>query len=241
MPTRKPRLSQTERGTYFTAARDLREAGVEIKSLEDFSKNTRAIDVRVAGGLGSMVTESSFGRVHYAVWVHLVARHACRLLGCRITTRWDHHIMLNSFGERALCKLGPLDYTQAEVLNQRIEESLVFSHPGDVVEGMILATGIRPIPQVFGRGMRVPFEMTFEDEFENEIRVDAELCVERETKPKRAGVRRGTGLYGTASRGVASREALGGPQREHGFPNYLRTMKEVPQHNARRAKADAEM
>ena len=95
--------------------------------------------------------------------------------------------MLNSFGERALCKLGPLDYTQAEVLNQRIEESLLFSHPGDVVEGMILATGIRPIPQVFGQGMRVPFEMTFEDEFENEIRVDAELCVERETKPKRAG------------------------------------------------------
>ena len=104
--------------------------------------------------------------------------------------------MLNNFGNRALCKLGHLDYTQAEVLNEQIEESLVFSHPGDVVEGMILATGIRPIPQVFGRGMRVPFKLTFEDQFENEINVEAELCVEREAKPKRVDVRRGTGLYG---------------------------------------------
>ena len=65
------------------------------------------MDISVAGGLGSLVSESSHGGVHYAVWVRLVARYACRLLGCRITTRWDDQIVLNSFDERAsLCKLG---------------------------------------------------------------------------------------------------------------------------------------
>jgi len=144
--------------------------------------------------------------------------------------------MLSSFGNRALCKLGHLDYTQAEVLNERIEESLLFSHPDDVVEGMILTTGIRPIPQVFGRGMRVPFKLTFEDQFENEINVEAELCVEREAKPKRAAVRRGTGLYGAAaaSRGVAVSEDLGGPQRPRAFSSYLDKIKGVPEHNASR-------
>jgi hypothetical protein len=151
--------------------------------------------------------------------------------------------VLNGFGDRALCKLGHLDYTQDEVLNQRIEESLLFSHPGDVVEGVILATGVWPIPQVFGRGMRVPFELTFEDQFENEINVESELCVEREAKPKRAAVRRGTGLYGpaTASRGVAAREDLGGPHRQHGSSSYLHTIEGVPRHNVRREKADAKM
>jgi hypothetical protein len=236
MPTRKPRLSQTERGTYFTAARQLREAGVEIKSLEDLSQSVRAIDIIVAGGLGSLASESSHARIHYAVWVRLVARAACTLLRCRMTTKWDAHIVLNSYGGASLCKLGPLDYTPAEVLNQRIEESLRFNHPGDMVEGVILATGIRPIPEGFGQGMRAPFELTFEDQFENEISVEGELALERTAKPKRAAARCGTGLYGAAaaSRGVAVSEDLGGPQRPRAFSSYLDKIEGVPEHNASR-------
>jgi hypothetical protein len=102
MPTRKPRLSQAERGTYFTAARQLREAGVEIKSLEDLSQSVRAIDIIVAGGLGSLVSESSNGGVRYAVEVRLVARAACTLLRCRMTTKWDGDIVLNSYDGASL-------------------------------------------------------------------------------------------------------------------------------------------
>ena len=111
-----------------------------------------------------------------------------------------------------------------------------------MVEGMILATGIRPIPQAFGQGMLVPFELTFEDQFENEISVEAELSVERTAKPKRAAVRCGTGLYGAAaaSRRVVASEDLGDPQRQHAFSSYLDRIEGLPQHNARRAKADAE-
>jgi hypothetical protein len=96
-----------------------------------------------------------------------------------MTTQWDRDIVPRSFDDRAsLCKLGRLDYTQAEVLNQRIEDLLRFSHRGDIVEGLIMATGIWPIPQAFRQGMLVPFELAFEDQFENEISVAAELSVD---------------------------------------------------------------
>jgi hypothetical protein len=90
MPTRKPRLSQAERGKYFTAARQLREArvaGVESKILEDLLGRVPAINITVDRGLGSQVCESSYGGVHYAVWARLVARYACTLLRCRMTTK----------------------------------------------------------------------------------------------------------------------------------------------------------
>jgi hypothetical protein len=159
-----------------------------------------------------------------------------------MTTRWDGHIVLNSYDEGALlCKLGRLDYEQADVLNSRIEYGLRFSHRGDMVEGFILATGIRPIPHAFRQGLLLPFELTFEDQFENEISVEAELSVDWTAKPKRSAVRCGTGLYGAAaaSRRVVASEDLGNPQRPRAFSSYLDRIEGAPQHNARRAKADA--
>jgi hypothetical protein len=112
-----------------------------------------------------------------------------------------------------------------------------------MAEGMILATGIRPIPQAFRQGMLMPFELTFEDQSGNEIGVEAELSVDWTAKPKRAAAPCGTGLYGAAacSRRVVASEDLGGPQRQHAFSSYIDTIEGVPHHNARRAKADAEM
>jgi hypothetical protein len=136
-----------------------------------------------------------------------------------------------------------VDYGQAEVLNSRIEESLRFSHQGDMVEGVILATGIRPIPQAFRHGLLMPFELTFGDQFEDEISVKAELSVDWTAKPKRAAGPCGTGLYGAAacSRTGVAREDLSGPQRQHAFSRHLDRIEGTPEPNARRAKAEAEM
>jgi hypothetical protein len=240
----KPRLSLAERGRYLADARQLREAGVELRIPEDLLESGRAVDIVPVGGLASMVSESSNGGVHYAVWVRLVARYACALLHCRMNTKWDGDIVLNSYDDQAaLCALGHLDYTQEEVLNQRIEKSLRFSHRGDMAEGFILATGVRPIPHAFRQGMLMPIELTFEDQFENEVWIEAELSVNWTAKPKRAAVRCGTGLYGAASssRRVAVSGDLSGPQRQHAFSSYLDRMQGAPQHDARRANADAEM
>lgn len=197
MPSKKKRLTQAERGMYFNAARELRQAGVEIKILEELLVSARAIDFYLASpdGLGSMVSQSSNGGVHYVVWVRMVARHAGSLLDCQLTTRWDHNILLNSFNDRAACKLGEVDYPQADVLNQRIEESLRFCHRGNIVEGVILATGIRPIPEAFRQGMLMPFELSFEDEFENQTIVAGDLSVNRTARSKELPARCGTGLW----------------------------------------------
>jgi hypothetical protein len=242
MPSKKKRLTQAECGTYFNAARELRQAGVEIKVLEELLVSDRAIDVYLAspGGLGSMVSQSSNGGVHYVVWVRMVARRAGSLLDCRLTTRWDHNILLNSFDDRAVCKLGEVDYPQADVLNQRIEESLRFFHRGDIVEGVILATGIRPIPQAFCQGMLMPFELTFEDEFENQTIVAGDLSVDRTARSKELPARCGTGLYGDSAASRRAREGLRATQQQHAFSSHLDRREDAQQHNARRAN-DAEM
>ena len=112
-----------------------------------------------------------------------------------------------------------------------------------MVEGFILATGVRPIPQAFRHGLLLPLELAFADQFDNEISVEAELSVDWTAKPKRSAVRCGTGLYGAAAasrRSVAS-EDLANPQRQHAFYRNLDKIEGAPQHNARRATADAEM
>ena len=182
--------------------------------------------------------QSSNGGVRYAVWVRMVARHVGSLLDCQLTTRWDHDISLNSFDDRLVCKLGEEEYSQADVLNQRIEESLRF-HRGDIVEGVILATGIRPIPRAFRQGMLMPFELTLEDEFENQTIVTGDLSVDRTARSTELPARCGTGLYGDSAASRRARESLR-PTQQHAFSSHLHRREDAQQHNARPAN-DAEM
>ncbi len=238
MPSRKVRLTHAEQVKYFNAARKLREAGVDIKVGEDLLLGARAIDVYLAppGGLGSVVTQSSNGAVHYAIWLRLVARHACKLLDFRVTTQWDRNILLNSYGDRTLCRLGKLDFPQADVLNQRIEESLEFRRRGDMVEGLILATGIRPIPQAFAQGMRVPFELAFDDQFDNETAVAGEVSVDRLARQKESAPRFGTGLYGAsaASRKLMAGDGVSARPGQNALPDRLDRKQETQQPGGRR-------
>ena len=74
--------------------------------------------------------------------------------------------------------LGHLDFPRSQVLNMRIMNILKFHHHDYMVEGMILFTG-RPIPEGHHHAMTVPFTLVFLDQNENEIRVEAELFVDR--------------------------------------------------------------
>jgi hypothetical protein len=140
----------------------------------------------------------------YAIGVRLVAERPDTLLDCRVSTDWDDHIVLRSFDEeRPVCKLGPLSYSRVEVLNHRIENALRFDRRGDWFEGVILANGLRPIPEKYLDGAIVPFQLTFEDVFGEEITEAARLFVAR-TEKQRPAEQRGTGLYGP-SRSAESR------------------------------------
>ena len=53
-----------------------------------------------------------------------------------------------------------------------------------MVEGVILATGLKPIPKEYAQGMTVPFQLTVCDQFRNEISVESKLSVDRSTTPR---------------------------------------------------------
>jgi len=53
-----------------------------------------------------------------------------------------------------------------------------------LIEGMILATGLKPIPKEYVQGMTVPFQLTVCDQFGNEISLESKLSVDRSTTPR---------------------------------------------------------
>jgi hypothetical protein len=64
-----------------------------------------------------------------------------------------------------------------------------------MAEGWLLAGGLYPMPEAFHHGMTVPFTLELWDQYENEIREDAELFVDRTCKPKNKFVRQESSLY----------------------------------------------
>jgi hypothetical protein len=195
MPDRKVHLNRAEQARYLKTLRELQADGLDFEIPEELLENSRAVDITVAGGPVSWVFESS-GVTFYAIEVRLVAERPDTLLDCRIRTDWDNHIVLRSFDDyRPLCRLGSLDYPRAEVLNHRIENGLRFDRRGDWFEGMILANGLRPIPEKYRDGAIVPVQLTFEDVFGEEISETGRLFVAR-TEKQRPAEQRGTGLNG---------------------------------------------
>jgi hypothetical protein len=73
-----------------------------------------------------------------------------------------------SMNRDPLWNLGSQVYRQCEVLNSRIEKNLVLRR-GEIAEGWLLATGIAPIPAQYSNSAVVPLQLTFWDQFGDEI------------------------------------------------------------------------
>ena len=56
---------------------------------------------------------------------------------------------------------------------------------GDLIVGVILATGLTPIPAEYLQGMRVPFTLNLSDQFWNKTSVNSTLSVDRSTTPRK--------------------------------------------------------
>jgi len=72
-----------------------------------------------------------------------------------------------------------------------------------MIEGVILATGLEPIPEEYVQGMTLPCKLAFEDQFGNEIGAEAELSVDRSTRPRPRLVRP-TSIYDLDGVGATS-------------------------------------
>ena len=162
---------------------------------------------------------TSRGGAAYAIWVRLVARRRLTLTDCKGVTDWDDEIgPVGYFDDREpIWWLGHQDFPRRQVLNPRLN-SLKFHGFDYAVEGVILFTGLKPMPEL-QHGMTVPFTLVLLDQNENEIEKHAELFVDRTWKRKNNFVYRESALRdsdetsGTSKPGF-SRNLNVGPVRE---------------------------
>ena len=138
MPTRRRTLTQAERTEDLVRAEQLRASGVDIEILQECRERNRILDVIVAPPMVSTVFEFRTGGIGYVPFVRLEARAGLTITDVDITTKWDDQIVLESFLDGPIYRLGTAEYWPSEILNQRIENGLRLSR-GEVVEGYILS------------------------------------------------------------------------------------------------------
>jgi hypothetical protein len=203
MPVRKSRLTRAQEAEHAYYVRQMQSEDIDVEIPEEWEENSRALDIELAPSPESIVFETSTGGIFYAIWMRLLAlRSALTLIDWDMTTGWDDQIVAESFdGGSPICRLGPQDYRQCEVLNQRIERNLSFRR-GQIVEGWILANGLRPIPPEYHDCSTAPFEVAFLDQFRREYSAQGTVSVLRKSQPNRTNLRSGTGLYGLGDTGL---------------------------------------
>ena len=162
----KRSLNQIRNAGASGRAEKMVAAGVKIQIREEWRESARApdktLDIAVGGGLATFVFDLTAGRAGYVISVRLVGRALGTLLDCRLTTSWDDDIVLASFDDEGdpMCRLGLLEYPRSQVLNLRIQNSLRLQR-GQMIEGVILATGVNPIPKAYRHGQIVPITLAF--------------------------------------------------------------------------------
>src|SRR5579864_1193054 len=200
MPTRKPRLSRAEEAAHRDYLRQMQAEGIDVEVPEEPSARSFALDIVLGPPGECTVRETRTGGIVYAVLVRLIACSGLTLTDCDITTEWDDQIVLESCQQGPVFGLGGYEYMQSAVLNQRIENTLVLQR-GQIGEGLLLATGIRPIPAQYSEFAVAPFRLTFWDQFGGEISAEGALSVLPTSKLGKAGVQRGSGLFGVDETG----------------------------------------
>jgi hypothetical protein len=197
MPIRRRTLTQAERAEHLARTEQLRASGVDIEITEAWQERNCPLEIIVAPYAVSAVYEFGNGGIGYAPFVRLTARAGLTITDSDITTKWDDQIVMESFRD-LVCRLGTVEYRQSEVLNQRIERGLRLSR-GEIVEGYILATGLRRVPTEYGAA--APFGIVLSDQFGDPFHATGMLSVLRQVQRDNTKMRRGTGLNGMDATG----------------------------------------
>ena len=195
MPTTKSRLSKLEQEKYLADLQELRSGGLNCEIPSEWLEDAQALDVRVLSD-GSTAIEGPGGSVFYNVQVRLIARRPrVILLDAGLDTEWDHDLVLESLRRdkpigrpkffqrrKPIYRLGHQKYPDDELLNDGLSSSLHFNYCGDMVEGVLVFSGLKRIPKRYHIGMSVPFRLTLLDQFEHQIHCESQLVVIREKK-----------------------------------------------------------
>ena len=201
MPIRKPRLSRQEEAEYLLCLQQLQGEGHDVEIPDKWRENAAAVDIEVGAPWENMVFDLTNGGVgYYAVRLRLIARRpGVILLEYAITSDFDDQILLLNIDERnPFCKLGRFEFERREILNSRVDNELRLQRRGQMVQGWLLASGLSRIPPQDRDGAKVPFQLTFRDQFQQETGVHGTLSVFRAPNQKNPVVRPWTGLDGPA-------------------------------------------
>ncbi len=203
-------VSRREEAEYLTCLQQMEAEGIAVVIPERWLEKTRSLDIFIAGRPATVIFDLPGGSAAFAIWVRLVARRRVTILDCAMTTAWDDQIVLEGFFDERTshCWLGRRDYPRSQVLNPRIMNSLKFHGYDDMVEGVILFTGLKPMPVEFYHGMAVPFTLIFLDQNENEIRQEADLFVDRTWRREQKVARQISSLYERAEGSATSDPGL---------------------------------
>jgi hypothetical protein len=178
----KARLNRAERRQYLASVKELQAAGLDVAIPQEWKNESVYVSTKCR--LGSVVSDVENGAVAYAICVRVVARHSrVILMECRIKTEWDTPILVPACKWRGQ-NFGGVDYPDVEVLNEQIEAGLRLRCRGDMAQGLILASGRKPIPDNYRSLTSTRLELTFVDQFDEEITKEGELFVVRSASPE---------------------------------------------------------
>src|SRR5579862_1152157 len=193
MLTTKHRLSRTEQIEDFETLRELKAEGVDVGDLDD---DTIPIDIQVGSSIENTVWQTHKSSVaRYACYVHLTAVTTnLAISDCKITSEFDQDIFLQTdFSKKLVFEFHGHHFHPSTILNQRLD-GLRFNYRGQVIEGWLLASGIRPIPRELPDKRFAWVHLTFSDSLGRALQTKAPLSVLRSTRSPKAIAKPGKGL-----------------------------------------------
>jgi len=197
MPYRRARLTRAETLSHFESLSELERAGIEIGMGEGLDEQLQSLDIFVPRGPTATVFGTSRGATVYEVWLSMVARRPTELRYLDMCTDFDDEIVLENRdigGE--FWHLGGKVYPERTLLNPLFSDDLRFSRPGKQFEGILLATGLAPIPAEFCHGQSVPLKLHFTESDGFRFTVEAELYVDHTARPQASARRPHERLFG---------------------------------------------
>jgi len=199
MPKKRLRLNRQEQKRYLACAKELQAAGLDLEIPDEWQENSRSLDIFVASAEGNILCELSTGITACAIHVELVSLRGNLILkNSTIASEWDSELILLCGDKRGLYRAREaFEFTEAEVLNHRIQNGLRLHRRGDLAEGWIVATCRKPVPDKYRDRMITNVSLTFTDQFGLDHSAQGEAILQRSARlsESRPRVRHSQGLF----------------------------------------------
>jgi hypothetical protein len=189
MPRIKWQLTRAEQNRHRAHSQWLASGGAAIEISEPPMCQTSALRISQYGPeFNDIVVNLYPGKVVVIVGLRLVATRAdIKICDCYYTPPWEgpELFLSNVSDERATYQIARgLEFSRDEVLNHRIEAGMSLRR-GTPVEGVLIGTGLAPLPDIYRDRMPVNVGLTFFDQFDNEFPFKTELHVNRQVRGNR--------------------------------------------------------